>query len=236
MHRKQADKTMKTSNNTRRLWLIYGAFVCIVLFCATLFFLRLVSAEDDFLLRQVERSLADDRPFVLGVTDLPCAESDTAHTYVVHGTDADGAILAHVSTFDMALFSSRDEWTDSPMVTWAVVLQVIGIVSMLAIIVLVVVLLANINRAIRSGRVFQWRKVWVFRSIGILMFLMTLAFDTSLYLERRTAFEVLQSTDWVPQVRYTIHFTRLFFALVILFVGELIHIGNTMQQEQDLTI
>lgn len=227
---------MKTSNNSRRLWLIYGAFVCIVLFCATLFFLRLVSAEDNFLIRQVERSLTDDRAFILGVTDLPCAVSDTTHTYTVQGTAADGEVLARVATFDMAFFSSHDELSDSPQVTWAIVLQIFAIVAMLAIVVLVVILLANINRAIRSGRVFQWRKVWVFRTIGILMLLMTLAVDTSLYLERKAAFEVLQSTDWVPQVRYTIHFTRIFFALVILFVGELIHIGNTMQQEQDLTI
>lgn len=236
MHRKQVQQRMKSTNTTRRLRLIYGAFVSIVLFCAAIFFLRLVSAEDDFLLRQVERTLSDDRPFVLGVTDLPCAASDTTHTYAVHGEMADGEILARVSTFDMALFSSHDELFDSPLVTWGVVLQVFGVVSVLAIAVLVIILLLNINRAIRSGHVFQWRKVWVFRSIGILMLLMTLAFDTSLYLERRAAYEVLQSTDWVPQVRYTIHFTRIFFALVILFVGELIHIGNKMQQEQDLTI
>lgn len=236
MHRKQEHKTMKPSSNTRRLWLIYGAFVCIVLFCATLFFLRLVSTEDDFLLRQVERTMSDGRPFVLGVSDLPCAASDTTHTYTVQGAVDGGGILARVSTFDMALFSSHDELYNSSLVSWALVLQILGIVSELAIVVLVVLLLASVGRAIRSGRVFRWRKVWVFRSIGILMLFMTLSFDTSLYLERRAAFEVLQSTDWVPQVSYSIHFTRIFFALVILVVGELVHIGNTIQQEQDLTI
>lgn len=180
--------------------------------------------------------MTNDHSYFLGVSDLPCPAVDSMHTYPIHGTAYEGDVLARVATFDMAVFSSHEELLDSPFVNWTMALQVFGVLSFWSIVVLVIILLANIHRAIRTGRVFQWRKVWVFRSIGILMLLMTLAFDTSLYLERRAAFEVLQSTDWVPEVHFTIHFTRIFFSLVILFVGELIRIGNAMQQEQDLTI
>lgn len=220
----------------RRLWLLYVVFVSIVMFCAVLFFLQLVSSEDSFLLRQVNRPASVDRPFLLGVTDLPCAANDTLHTYRVDGRAMEEEVLARVSTFDVAVFSDKEEAYSTPCITWAIVLQVFSMVAMLVIVVLVVILLTAVHRTIRSGRVFQWRRVWMLRVIGILMLLMTLAVDTSLFLERKAAYAVLQSTDWVPQVRYTIHFTRIFFALVVLFVAELLHIGNKMQQEQDLTI
>ena len=224
------------ANTIRRLWLIYAAFVGIVLFCAALFFLQLASSEDSFLLRQVGRTVSGDRPFVLGVTDLPCSDSDTLHTFRVEGVATGGEILARVSTFDMAVFSNNADVSSSPLVAWAFVLQVFSMLAMLAIVVLVVIMLTAVHRTIRIGRVFQWRNVRMLRAVGVLMLLMTLAVDTSLFFERKAAYAVLQSTDWVPQIRYTIHFTRIFFALVVLFVAELIHIGHTMQQEQDLTI
>ena len=81
----------------------------------------------------------------------------------------------------------------------------------------------------------KMRVKWI-RLIGILMLLMTLSMDYSIYLEREYAMTLLANTDWFPEHHFTIHFTRIFFSIIILFVAEILNIGYDIQEEQELTI
>ena len=40
----------------------------------------------------------------------------------------------------------------------------------------------------------------------------------------------------MPQVRYTVHFMRIFFGLTLIFLSQIIRIGRELQEEQELTI
>ena len=75
-----------------------------------------------------------------------------------------------------------------------------------------------------------------FLIIGLLLVLLSLSVDTQTYLERRLAHDLLAGSQWVPQTRYTIHFTRIFFGLTIIFLSQIIRIGREMQDEQELTV
>ena len=106
----------------------------------------------------------------------------------------------------------------------------------MCIFALLLVLVIASFRSIKSGRIFQQRGIKWIRLIGILLLLLSLALDLSVYLERINAAALLANTDWVPDHHFTIHFTRIFFSIIILFVAELLNIGYDIQEEQELTI
>ena len=70
----------------------------------------------------------------------------------------------------------------------------------------------------------------------VLLVLLSLSIDTGTYLERRLAADLLKDTQWMPQVRYTLHFLRIFFGLTLIFLSQIIRIGRELQEEQELTI
>ena len=72
--------------------------------------------------------------------------------------------------------------------------------------------------------------------IGILLVVSSLCTDTSTYLERTLALELLRDTAWMPEAHYTIHFTRIFFGLTLIFLSQIFRIGRELQEDQELTI
>ena len=189
----------------------------------------------EILKRISETSGVDDKVPQMVITDIPFADSDTCHTFLVKGV-TNSEILARVSRFDVLVLSNEDGVASLAEADWAFYLQLFAILATVAIIVLVVILLLKLHRSIRRSGLFHWRSVRTLRTIAILMLLTTLSVDLSVYLERKAAYELLCNTDWAPQLQFTIHFSRLLFALIVFFVAELIHMGHKMQQEQDLTI
>ena len=65
---------------------------------------------------------------------------------------------------------------------------------------------------------------------------MSLCIDFAKYCELQYIKPFLESTDIVANTGFTLHFVRLMFGLVILFIAEIFHIGIQMQEDQDLTI
>lgn len=225
-----------STSNLHRIRLLYGIFAAIMLACLALFFLNVFSSDDPSVFRQAERQLEGRKQYAMGVTDLPVVPYDTLHTSHVTGVEKGLDVTARATRFDIVVATDNPSLVKSPYMTWAFSLQIVSVVSVLVIFVFVVVLLVRFYRSFREGKPFQRRVVGVLRVIGVMMLLMTLSADCSVFLEREAAFRLLAASDWVPQHHFTIHFTRIFFAIVILFVGELLHIGYDMQQEQDLTI
>ena len=224
------------SSQIKRVWLLYGLFFLIVACALALSITDVVGTDEPTILQQINSLARDSHPYAVGVTNLPCRSLDSLHTYPVHVAQPDLRATARVTRFDLAVASPSSAAVDSPLLVWANALQLFSIAALVAIFVIVLVLLVSFYKSIKSGRLFFHRGVKWIRVIGILMLLMSLGADLSIYLERSFAAQLLAATPWQPQHHFTIHFTRIFFAIIILFVAELVHVGYAMQQEQDLTV
>jgi ketol-acid reductoisomerase len=55
-------------------------------------------------------------------------------------------------------------------------------------------------------------------------------------LERTLALDLLHNTPWHPKAAYTIHFTRIFFGLTLIFLSQVFRIGRELQEDNELTI
>ena len=219
----------------RRIWILYGLFFVIMLLCLVLFFTNIISSDEPSIFNQIDNLVRNPKQYAIGVTDLYCNDHND-HTYLVAGTNDDVCISAKVKKYDIAVVTDNATNITSPLTTWTVVLQSFSAIAIMAIFVLIILLMISFYKSIKEGRIFQKRGIkWVW-FIGILMFLMSLSTDLSIYLERQYAFTLLANTDWVPDNHFSIHFTRIFFSVIIMFVAEILNIGHGIQQEQDLTI
>lgn len=226
----------KTTSNIKRIWLLYGSFFAIISLCLVLFFSNLIASEEPTIFQLIDNQMKNSQQYAVGITDLPCDRTVNSHNFAVTGTDSTIAITASVERFDIAVVSDEKTRISSPLTTWAMVLQSYAAIAIVAIFVLMFILVVASFRSIKSGRIFQQRGVKWIRVIGILLLTLSLAIDTSVYLERGYAMTLLSATDWIPDHHFTIHFTRIIFAIIILFVAEILNIGYDIQKEQDLTI
>ena len=83
---------------------------------------------------------------------------------------------------------------------------------------------------------FPKKKIRWLTWIGILMIVMSLSMDISIWIEQGLAAKLLAGTEWEPSTAIAIHTTRLFFGLTIIFMAQIFYIGREMQEEQELTI
>ena len=142
----------------------------------------------------------------------------------------------HVNRFDIDCYTDDALIGSDPRLRWAAALQLFEVAALVAIVVLVVVALISLYRSAKQGRVFPRKVVALLLVIGLLLVALSLSVDTQTFLERRLAHDLLLGTQWVPQARYTIHFTRIFFGLTIIFLSQIIRIGRELQDEQELTV
>ena len=223
---------MNNTNKMQRIWVLYGLFFAVVLFCVVLFLGNIVSSEEPYRLNNLANQTGKAG---LIVTDLhPTPQSRKAEEYTIDGTDNTAFITTH--SFDAFISFSDKHEIYTPSIRWTVALQIFSVVAFACIFAFVVILLVSFYKAIRSGRVFNKKSLIWIRLIGTLMILLSLALDTSVCIERHTARELLASTGLQVDSEFTLHYMRLLFGIVVLFMGELIHLGNDMQEEQDLTI
>ena len=215
---------------------MYGLFFFIVLLCVALFMSNVVTAEDSYHFDNLRNQLQNEDRYGLMITDLRLADKSREDVLVSGATKDSTDVYARVNTFDITLVSPDEASVYPPQIRWTLALQIFAVVAFLSIFVCVVVLLFSFYKAIRQCRIFRKRSVLWIRLIGVLMLLMSLSLDLGTYLERQYAFQWLQDTMWTIESGFTLHFTRLFFGIIILFVGELLKLGYDMQEEQDLTI
>ncbi|MCR5423615.1 MAG: DUF2975 domain-containing protein [Bacteroidales bacterium] len=218
------------------MWLLYGLFFFIMLLCVALFMGNVVTAADSYHFDNLRSQLHGEDRYGLMITDLHMKDK-VKQDVLVDGVTKDSTdVYARVNTFDITLVSPDEASVYPSQIRWTLALQVFAVVAFLAIFVCVVVLLFSFYKAIRQWRIFRKSSVLWIRLIGVLMMLMSLALDVSTYMERQYASQWLQDTAWTIDSGFTLHFTRLFFGIIILFVGELLKLGYAMQEEQDLTI
>ena len=213
--------------------MLYGLFGGIMLICLGLFFAHIFYAEEEPLVGELA---AFNSKYAFTVTDLRSSAPLYAIEHSIEDVPEGISAHAHVNRFDIDCYTDDEVIGNDPRLHWATALQLVGMVALAAIVVLVVAALITFYRSAKQGRVFPRKCVTLLLVIGLLLVVLSLSVDTQTYLERRLAHDLLSGSQWVPQARYTIHFTRIFFGLTIIFLSQIIHIGREMQEEQELTV
>lgn len=198
-----------------------------------LFFSHIFYPEEMSLVGELKAFNSD---YAFTVTDLRSSSPLYAVEHPVEGMPEGISAHAHVNRFDIDCYTDNAVIVADPRLHWASALQLFSVAALLAVVVLVVVALISFYRSAKQGRIFPRKSVILLLVIGLLLVAMSLSVDTQTYLERRLAHDLLVGTQWVPQARYTIHFTRIFFGLTIIFLSQIIRIGRELQDEQELTI
>lgn len=226
---------MKKKNKMLRMWVLYGLFLGIILLCAGLFFFNVVTGGDNYHLDNLEHQFQNDNTYGLIITDL--YRTDNAYRYDTPVPSPEGLQLqARTNSFDLLLTTQDMARVDGSRMRWVMALQRVAVLCMAFIFGLVLVLMVKMFLNIRRGRLFNKGSVRLIGLIGIMVIVFTLSLDTSTYLERLEAYALLKDTAWEPMHDYTLHATRLFVGLIVLFLSETLRVGMDMQEEQDLTI
>mgnify|MGYP002732256697 CR=1 FL=1 len=216
------------------MWVLYGLLVSVVLFCAGLIFCNVVTSGDAYHLDDLQRQLQKEHTYGLIITDL--IRTDNAYQYDTLLAADTYTLHARTNSFDLLVSTDDDAIAHSPLMRWTMALQLMAVLCMGAIFVLIIILLISVFRAISQDRIFRRQSIRWLWAIGLLAILFTLSLDTSTYLERLLAYRLLEGTAWEPLHGFTLHVTRLFVGLIVLFIAEILRIGYTLQEEQDLTI
>lgn len=219
------------SNKMLRMWVLYALFVGIALSCVGLFLLNVCAGSDGYHLDNLEQELRRDHQQGLIITDLVLAGNPYEYD-----TRVTPALQARTNTFDLLVTTDDAELIEEPLLRWTMLLQVLAVVCMGVILVLVAVLMVRMFRSIRQGRLFRKGGMGLLSAVGLVAVVLTLSLDTSTYLERQLAYRLLEGTEWEPVRGFTLHVTRLFCGLIVLFVAEVLRIGYAIQEDQDLTI
>ncbi len=223
---------MKT-NYIKRIRIVYSLYGGILLICCGLFFSNIISSEDT---PQVGGIASHDSDYAFTITNLIAAGPLNTDEHPIENTPAGVKAHAHISHFDMDFYTRDEAIRNDARIGWIVALQAFQIVCFAAIIVLVVITLISFYRSAKNGHVFPERKITLLLVIGILLVVSSLSTDTGTYLERTLALDLLRDTQWKPEAHYTIHFTRIFFGLTLIFLSQIFRIGRELQEDHELTI
>ncbi len=221
----------------RRLWVLYGAFFAIIMIILSLFMADILNTTDYDDLAKFKAQQRDLDLVTVRSTDLKNAGSEYDFDIPIYSF-ADSSIIlnARVNEYDIAIATQDEDKLQSPLASLAIVLQYISMFCMALVFVFVFIILHRFYKSIKQGRVFQRKNIRWLTAIGILFIVMTLTMDFARYFECRYVIQYLKDTAVVIDGKFYIHFSRILFGLLILFVAEIFKIGYDIQKEQDLTI
>ena len=225
------------NNGLRHIRTLYLLFAGILILCLVLFLSNVLHLSDHPQLTQFPKA---DPSYAFRITDLESGGPLYQQEQVIEGTPAGIKAHTHINRFDVDIFSTGEQPAVINLaageVRWVMVLQWISVVSLVVIFVLVVIVLFNCYQSARRGQLFPKRNTMLLTLIGVLLTLTSLMLDTSAYIERCVAVDLLQGTVWQPSVHFNLHFTRIFFGLTLIFLAQIFRIGRQMQEDQELTI
>lgn len=222
---------MKTSN-IKRIRIIYSLFAGILLICLGLFLFNVISAAEQ--LQMAHLGGPKNNEYAFSITDLHADTPLFAQEHAIDSLPSGYRAHAHVSRFTADFYGNLDK--SDPRIMWVTILQWFNSIAFVSIIVLAVIVLISFYRSAQKGHVFPKKQVTMLSVIGLLILISSITGDTSSFIERTVASDLLQGSAWQPQVLFEIHMGRIFFGLTLIFISQIFRIGYEMQEEQEYTI
>lgn len=222
----------KNKGKLRRIRIVYSIFAAITVVGLALYFLNFFVTEGP---TPFEHHHGKTN---LVITDLPSGAPLYSHPHAVSTDDADISLTSHVSRFDVEIHADMAAYSqyDHGRTTWVMTLQIAKRLCFIAAIVLTLWFIVVFYINLKRGKAFPSKHISLVTIIGILIILMAICGDVSTFIERQLAFDIMEHTEWVPEVNLTLHISQIAIGLVIAFLAELFRAGGQIQEEQDLTI
>ena len=231
-----SDKVITNKSKLRRIRIIYICVASILLLCFGLFVFNVIAVEDTDQIEHIISGQYSNHDLAFAITDLH-SKSDLYAEATDLVSEKDGvAMCTRISRFDVDVFTDMDTFDKWGQMRWIMISQGLSVLLLLSAVILTAIVLFSFYRNLKHGKVFPSKNIKLIRWIGFLLIVMSLMADVSTYIERKMAFDLLVGTGWEPDVKLSIHFTRILFGLVIVFLAEIFYVGYEMQEEQELTI
>ena len=221
------------NNGLRHIRTLYILFAGILILCLTLFLSNVFRSDEHSRLAHFPET---DPAYAFRITDLAANDDLYDEEQVIEGTAQGISAHTHINRFEVDIFTDDDRIGSDPRIKWVNALQWLCLLSVAAIFVLVVIVLFSLYRSARRDQLFPKRNSMLLSVIGLLLTFTSLALDTSAYLEQTVIVGLLRNTTWQPEVHFTLHFTRIFFGLTLIFLAQIFRIGRQLQEEHELTI
>ena len=224
---------MAKKGTITRIRTLYAILIGVVALCIGLFIFNVVTAADPIGMTGLGNQT---QGYGVIITDLQSSPDLYRQNHLVDGLHDSIKASANISRFDISILADKEETLASSKATWCTWLQIFSVLAALAMTVFFIMALISFYIYARRGKVFPTKNIRWLTWAGILMIAMSLGIDISTYLERTLALSYLEGSNWQPSTGLTIHTTRIFFGLTIIFLAEIFKIGRAMQEEQELTI
>ncbi len=224
---------MSKKTTINRIRTLYTILIGVVAICIGLFIFNVVTTADPIGMTGLDKQT---QGYGVIITDLESSPALYRQNHLVGGLPDSLKASANISRFDISILADKEEVLESSKATWCVWLQIISVLAALAMMVFFVMALISFYINARRGKVFPTKNIRWLTWAGVLMIVMSLGIDLSTYLERTLALSFLEGSDWQPNAAISVHTTRIFFGLTIIFMAEIFKIGRTMQEEQELTV
>ena len=220
-----SEKGIVNKKKLRRIRVIYGCVASILLLCMGLFFFNVIATEDTEQIEHIASGQYGKRDFAFAITDLHSGKELYANETELMSKAEDMKMCTRVNRFDVIVHADVEQFDKWGEIRWVIISQALSVMLLLSVIVLTVIVLVSFYRNLKLGKVFPSKNIKLIRWIGILLIIMSLMADVSTYIERKMALDFLVGTGWEPDLKLSIHFTRIFFGLVIVFLAEIFYIG-----------
>lgn len=223
---------MAQKSRINRLRTLYTIFIGVIAAFIALFILNVVTAADPIGVSGLGEQSKD---YSITITDL---QRKPVSDDIIAVDGLGDSLSAHVSVnrYEVTIASDSENLLAPGKTTWCIGLQLFSALAFLAMLVLVVMTLISLYINVRSGTVFPKKRIRWLTWAGVLMIVMSLSMDVSIWIEQSLAATLLAGSDWEPSTAMQLHTTRIFFGLTIIFMAQIFYIGRDMQEDQDLTI
>ena len=216
-----------------RIRTLYAILLAVVAVCLGLFIFNVVASADPL---GLDVAMLERDSYGVMITDLRSSSDLYRQPHTVDGMAEGLSAVANVKSYDVSIMTSDEKAINMGRAAWCMWLQVFVVLAALAMVTLFIMSLISFYINVRRGKIFPKKNITWLAWAGVLMIVMSLGMDISTNLERLLATELMAGSAWQPMPGITIHFTRIFFGLTIIFLAEIFKIGRAMQEEQELTI
>ncbi len=223
---------MTKKSRTNRIRTLYAIFIGIICLFIGMFIFNIVGTADP-----LEVAGMGDRghDYGLVITDLQ-RPSALGGDIEVEGLDDSLSASVTVRTYDANFSSDSEHLLNSDKAIWCIGLQLLSVLSFVAMVVLMVMCVISFYINVRRGTVFPKKRIRWLTWSGVLMIVMSLSMDVSIWIEQSLAASLLAGSEWEPSTAIQLHTTRLLFGLTLIFLAQIFYIGREMQEDQELTI
>lgn len=119
---------------------------------------------------------------------------------------------------------------------WLYAMVMAGLLSFVAIIVLMFLIIHSLRRSIREEHTLDKRNVWLLRTIGLLTILTELLQDIVNWRMALRAADLLADSPYRVETAFQVSYPTIIMGILILFAAEVFAIGQNLSEEQKLTI